>query len=829
MLLLSGIFMAVTLVVFALYGVFAAALRRHVLQRPRVVTWMRRSSPWPTSCSRAGWRCRSVSRGSSVISPPARSRYRGGRPGGPDDAGLRFGHAARDPQNLLWVMPAKGAPLIPRLLTVAGSDSGGGAGIQADLKAFAALGCHGMSAICALTAQNTVGVEAVHDVPVDFVRAQIRAVASDIGVDAAKTGMLSSSALVAIVTLELAALGCPIVVDPVMVATSGARLLAPDAEDTLRTLLLPRATVATPNLEEARVLAQMPSARGEQLAPAVLALGPFTVVVTGGDADGVDWYADATGVVADRRRALHRRGQPRLRLHAFRRARRVPRTRADAARGRRGGARLCGRGGAVAGSPASGRAAGPVHAAGRRDPLMRELPTHGAEPVPDDLRMLDGRTAACSGAASASGCWCSSRARSSSRHSASGRRSAPSPLGSAIAGAILGAIAWLGSSANAPGMVLMRGVLGVRGAWPATGAQRRAERRLGDLRDDRDRARGARRGRRRPARALDGARRRRCDRARAGRPAHRRAPRPARDRRAHRAGRRRLPDLVVGLAPRLGRRGEGGMGFWLGVDLAIALAVSWAPMVADYARFARAPRATALGTVAGSGITNAWFMMLGAMLALVGAADFDTGVSRSAGVLALGLLALVELDKPFANVYSTVVSIRSVLPRLNPRMLVLLLGAGVCAAALAIDLRQYEAFLLALGSLFVPLAGALLGSAWRNRGFATAALYRRDAVGDVRVGGVVAWLAGVALYQWIAPSDVWGWPGVVEDTLGTAPSWLSSVGASLPSLALAGALAFALTPLHADARVEHHVDEVDHEVEDDHRGGGHHEHAEQHG
>ena len=335
-------------------------------------------------------------------------------------------------------------------------------------------------------------------------------------------------------------------------------------------------------------------------------------------------------------------------------------------------------------------------------------------------------------------------------------------------------------------MVLVRGVLGVRGAWPATALN--VAQNVGwaifETIVIAHAARAAAGGG--PARALDRAGGRLAATALAlGGPliVVRRVLRAI-----------GVPvALVVGVyltwwsASRLdwGAGGEGGMGFWLAVDLAIALAVSWAPMVADYARFARAPRATALGTAAGSGITNAWFMILGAMLALVGAGDFDTGVSRSAGVLALGLLALVELDKPFANVYSTVVSIRSVLPRLDPRMLVLAVGAGVCAAALAIDLRQYEAFLLALGSLFVPLAGALIGSALRNGGFATAALYRREAVGDVRAGGMLAWLAGVALYQWIAPSDVWGWPGFVEDAFGSAPSWLSSVGASLPSLALA--------------------------------------------
>jgi hydroxymethylpyrimidine/phosphomethylpyrimidine kinase len=182
-----------------------------------------------------------------------------------------------------------------RLLTVAGSDSGGGAGIQADLKAFAALGAHGMTAVTALTAQNTVGVEAVQLVPPDFVRAQIRAVAADIGVDAAKTGMLGEAGVVEAVADELGALGCPLVVDPVMVATSGARLLSAAGERAVADRLLPLATIATPNVAEARVLVGDPSLFGRALAEAVLALGPDAVVVTGGDGDGVDHYVDASG------------------------------------------------------------------------------------------------------------------------------------------------------------------------------------------------------------------------------------------------------------------------------------------------------------------------------------------------------------------------------------------------------------------------------------------------------------------------------------------------------------------------------------------------------
>src|SRR5947199_8638155 len=143
---------------------------------------------------------------------------------------------------------------VARAITIAGSDSGGGAGIQADLKAFAAAGVHGMSAIVALTAQNTREVTAVHELPPEFVRAQLDAVAGDIGIDAAKTGMLFSRPIVETVADWLAEHPLPLVVDPVMVASSGARLLEEDAVESLVTRLFPLATVVTPNLLEAQAL-----------------------------------------------------------------------------------------------------------------------------------------------------------------------------------------------------------------------------------------------------------------------------------------------------------------------------------------------------------------------------------------------------------------------------------------------------------------------------------------------------------------------------------------------------------------------------------------------
>jgi hydroxymethylpyrimidine/phosphomethylpyrimidine kinase len=176
---------------------------------------------------------------------------------------------------------------VPTVLSIAGSDSGGGAGIQADLKAFARCGVHGATAITALTAQNTVGVSAVHPVPGPFIVEQVRAVQDDIGVDAVKIGMLGTRAIVEAVAaaLELLDPGTPVVIDPVMVAESGAVLLDEEARDALVTLLLPRATVVTPNVPEARVLAAAaasPDADADALAVAVHALGPAAVVVTGG-------------------------------------------------------------------------------------------------------------------------------------------------------------------------------------------------------------------------------------------------------------------------------------------------------------------------------------------------------------------------------------------------------------------------------------------------------------------------------------------------------------------------------------------------------------------
>jgi hydroxymethylpyrimidine/phosphomethylpyrimidine kinase len=210
-----------------------------------------------------------------------------------------------------WVQP-RGYPgdvTNPRrVLSIAGSDSGGGAGIQADLKAFAACGVHGMTAITAVTAQNTVGVTAVHAIPPAMILAQVRAVAQDIGVDAVKIGMLGDRPTIEAVATAIDELpeATPIVLDPVMVAESGARLLDPAAQASLRELLLPRATVVTPNVPEARAL--IADAGGDDdddalqdvhaLARRIHDLGSRVAVVTGGHRD------EATDVFFDGERLV---------------------------------------------------------------------------------------------------------------------------------------------------------------------------------------------------------------------------------------------------------------------------------------------------------------------------------------------------------------------------------------------------------------------------------------------------------------------------------------------------------------------------------------------
>ncbi|HSS60703.1 MAG TPA: bifunctional hydroxymethylpyrimidine kinase/phosphomethylpyrimidine kinase [Candidatus Limnocylindrales bacterium] len=191
---------------------------------------------------------------------------------------------------------------IPVALTIAGSDSGGGAGIQADLKTFAALQVHGASAITAITAQNTVGVSDILELPVDVIRGQIAAVVEDIGVDAAKTGMLFSVEIITAVADCVRRYNLSrLVVDPVMVAKGGARLLRDDAVDALRQQLIPLAAVITPNLPEAQVLLGRDIASLEdrrQAARDLVAMGARAAIVKGGHAgDAIDVFFDGSQIV----------------------------------------------------------------------------------------------------------------------------------------------------------------------------------------------------------------------------------------------------------------------------------------------------------------------------------------------------------------------------------------------------------------------------------------------------------------------------------------------------------------------------------------------------
>jgi len=243
--------------------------------------------------------------------------------------------------------------------------------------------------------------------------------------------------------------------------------------------------------------------------------------------------------------------------------------------------------------------------------------------------------------------------------------------------------------------------------------------------------------------------------------------------------------------------GEGGLSFWAGVDIAIALPISWVPLVADYARFGRSARASFWGTGAGYFLAQVWFYALGVLFVLgIGHGDVLAAVvAVPAGLGAMAVLVVDEADEVFANLYSTAVSLQNALPRLPGRPLVLVLGVlATCLAALVGDLSQYESFLFLLGALFVPLFGVLAADYFvlARRRYEVAALYRADGpYRGVRWPAVGVWLLGFLVYNWINPGMVPAWvsllQGLFADLL-RLPFPLSArlpwLGASIPAFAV---------------------------------------------
>ncbi|HYY79193.1 MAG TPA: cytosine permease [Actinomycetes bacterium] len=261
------------------------------------------------------------------------------------------------------------------------------------------------------------------------------------------------------------------------------------------------------------------------------------------------------------------------------------------------------------------------------------------------------------------------------------------------------------------------------------------------------------------------------------------------------------------LARLAARPGAGGLSFWAGVDLAVALPVSWVPLVADYARFGRSARATFWGAGVGYLVAQLWFSALGILFLLaIGQGDVIAAVvAVPAGVVAMAVLVVDETDEVFANVYSTGVSLQNALPRLPGRPLVLALGvAATGLAALVGDLSRYQSFLLLLGALFVPLFGVLAADYYvlSRRAWDVAAMY--DPAGryrGVRWRAVAAWLAGFLLYNWINPGTVGAWVtllGHLFHGLLRLPFPLSArlpwLGASVPAFLLAFLATLALRP-----------------------------------
>jgi NCS1 family nucleobase:cation symporter-1 len=246
-----------------------------------------------------------------------------------------------------------------------------------------------------------------------------------------------------------------------------------------------------------------------------------------------------------------------------------------------------------------------------------------------------------------------------------------------------------------------------------------------------------------------------------------------------------------------GRPGEGGLSFWAGVDIAIALPISWVPLVADYARFGRSARATFWGTGTGYFLAQVWFYALGILFLLgIGQGDVIAAVvAVPVGLLAMAVLVVDEADEVFANLYSTGMSLKNALPRLPGRPLVLVLGLlATSLAALVGDLSRYESFLFLLGALFVPLFGVLAADYFvlARRRYHVAAMYRADGpYRGVRWPAVLVWLLGFLVYNWINPGTVQAWvsllDGLFADLL-QLPFPLSArlpwLGASIPAFAV---------------------------------------------
>lgn len=238
-------------------------------------------------------------------------------------------------------------------------------------------------------------------------------------------------------------------------------------------------------------------------------------------------------------------------------------------------------------------------------------------------------------------------------------------------------------------------------------------------------------------------------------------------------------------------KGEGGSSVWLGIDLVVAITVSWTPLAADYTRFSRDRRSAFLGTGLGYFVAGTWMLLLGALLVLgrglTDATEVPAAVAAAGLAAALALLAVTvdETDEAFANIYSSAVSIQNLLPNVSQRLLVAAVSVLATLGALTIQLREYEVFLLLLGSFFVPLFGVLLAD-WLLRGahYSADDIFRGPAV---RPGAIGAWLAGFALYHWLhnPPLGPEWWVRIVERT--NQPDW--GYGASLPSFAVAFALA----------------------------------------